>query len=639
MIVVTTENLVRSHGAKAVLDGVNVSIHQGERIGVVGRNGAGKSTLARLLAGLDEPDDGKVVPRAGLVVRYLEQTPRLDGDELAIDHVLGGLDAWNAAMAAHHEASAAIERGGADLDAALLAQANAAAAVEELGGWDMRHAAEGMLSQIGIERVDRAVGTMSGGEKRRVALARLLLAQPDLAILDEPTNHLDADTIDWLEEWLIDRFRGALVLVTHDRYLLDRVATRTWEVDRGVVHSFVGGWGEYLEARAIRDAQAEREQANRANFLRRELEWLARRPKARTTKQRARIERVEAVRDQAVHKAQRDAELSLTGSRLGHTVLEAEHVDVAIGGRTLVKDMTLRLSKGERLGLVGPNGSGKTTLLRTLCGELEPARGKVTCGKNTKIAYLDQMRSSLDDEDTIYDSIAEGRNQIRVGEQSLDVRDYIERFLFSPHEQRKKIGTLSGGERARVALARILRDATNLVVLDEPTNDLDVATLAVLEEALLSFSGTSIIVTHDRWLLDRVATSVLSIEHGELARDEGGYVEHAAGRARRDAERSAAQAQAAAPAKATKAAAPADAKKAQAQRRQLERELESVMSEMERVDAEVKALEESTSAASFYDQELSAQQKVFSAMESLRRKQEELSARWESVEAGLADLG
>src|SRR5688572_13366020 len=454
LTILTANGIRRGFGDRDVLHDATLALASGERVGLVGKNGSGKTTLARILAGDDEPDAGQVVRRAGLRVGYLSQAPALPAGVRVVDAVLGGLPQWCAAIDRHAEISAAIERGDGDVATLLGEQATAGAEVERLGGWTLRHEAAGVLDHLGMRDLDAIVDALSGGEQRRVALARILVSQPELAILDEPTNHLDADAIEWLEHWLQERFRGALVLVTHDRYLLDRVVQRTVEVEGGTVHDYEGGWGRYLEAKAEREAHEERTEANRRNYLRRELEWLRRSPKARTTKQKARIDRIEAVAERTVARPEKIASIAVGHVRAGDVILEADTVAVDVGGRRLVDDFTLQLRRGERIGIVGPNGCGKTSLLRVLIGVDPPSAGKVRQGVNTRIAMLDQLRSGLRDEDTVFDSVADGRTRIGVGDESLEVRAYLERFLFTSHEQRKRVATLSGGERARVALDR-----------------------------------------------------------------------------------------------------------------------------------------------------------------------------------------
>lgn len=523
MPVLSAQNLSKHYGERTLLESASLTIEAGQRVGVVGHNGSGKSTLARILAGLDEPDDGQVVRARGVRLQYLAQDPDLPAEATAIEVVLSGLEAWTQAVRRHAELSAAIgapDGLDAGVDAAsmrrlLQEQAEVAAEVERLGGWRNEHRAQAMLGHLGVTDGDQPIGAMSGGERRRVALARLLCAQPDIAILDEPTNHLDIDTIEWLEDHLRETYVGAVVLITHDRYLLDRVVTRTFEVDGGEVHSYEGGWARYLAAKAERQAHAARVAANRRNILRKELEWMRRQPKARTTKSKARTERVQTLIDSGDGPRDRTVSFLMQSQRSGNTVLDIDELSVDIAGRRLLSDLTLSLGKRERVGIVGPNGCGKTTLLRVLLGELEPAGGSVRLGKNTRIAYLDQSRSGLDDSATVFDSVAEGRSHIRLGDKDVSVHGYLERFMFPPLAQKQKIATLSGGERARVALASLLAERSNLVILDEPTNDLDVATLSALEDTLESFAGSVLCVTHDRYFLDRVATSILAFEPPE----------------------------------------------------------------------------------------------------------------------------
>jgi len=373
--------------------------------------------------------------------------------------------------------------------------------------------------------VDTLVSQLSGGEQRRVALARLLIARPDFAILDEPTNHLDADTIEWLEQYLIDEYQGALLLITHDRYLLDRVATRTIEIADGELYIFEGGYGRYLEQKALREDHAARAEQNRQNFLRRELDWLRRQPKARTTKQAARVERAQTALTTAKPHQEKTARLALDVTRAGKTVLELKSLSVGIAGRKLCEPLDWSLVAGERVGIVGPNGVGKTTFVRTLLGQQPPFAGEIVLGKNTKVAYLDQQRTSLDDSGTVFENVVGDQSRIEFSGQQIDPFSYLERFGFTREQFQQPVSSLSGGERARVALARLLRQSANLLVLDEPTNDLDVPTLGALESMLVDCGATVLIVTHDRWLLDRVATSLMvwSAESGRATVVAGNF--------------------------------------------------------------------------------------------------------------------
>ena len=439
----------------------------------------------------------------------LEQVPHLDETLTAEQTVAEGLQAWSDAVRRHQTVSDDLSAGRGDLDTLVQAQMTAADDVERLGGWDQRHKVRSLLELLGVRLATAHVGQMSGGEQRRVALARLLIARPDLAILDEPTNHLDADTIEWLESYLVDEYRGALVLITHDRYLLDHVAQRTAELAGGEVYIFDGGYGRFLEQKAQREEQATRTEQNRQNFLRRELEWLRRQPKARTTKQAARVDRAEAALAAPKPRSEKTAQLSLEVTRVGKTLLELHEFSVKIGERVLCRPLDWTLLAGERVGIVGPNGAGKTTFLRTLLGSLAPHTGTASFGKNTKVAYLDQQRTSLDETASVFENVVGDQSRIVVGGQTIEPYSYLERFGFDRAQMSQPVASLSGGERARVALARLLRQSANLLVLDEPTNDLDVPTLGALESMLVDSGACVLIVTHDRWLLDRVATSLL----------------------------------------------------------------------------------------------------------------------------------
>ncbi|KYG08762.1 ABC transporter, partial [Sorangium cellulosum] len=538
MPVLTAHDLHKAFGPQTILDGVSVTIRTGERVGLVGLNGSGKSTLARILAGVEPPDGGTISRRRGAEIGVLSQDPVFEPSDTARDVVLAGLSAWHAAKARHDEVSRALAAGSGDAEALLAEQTEAAADVERLGGWDMMHRVDAIIGHVGVTRPDAPMSVLSGGDRRRVALARLLVSRPALAVLDEPSNHLDVETVEWLERYLVEEHPGALLLITHDRYLLDRVVERTLEIDKGKVYSYDGGYEEYLEQKAERLALEARTESNRQNFLRTELEWLRRQPKARTGKQKARIQRAETTKAAPPPKAERTAQLSVESVRTGKTILELKKLGLAVDGKWLVRGLDFSLTKGERVGIVGRNGTGKTTMLRAILGQLEAGadgaapsdaggptmEGEVVLGKNTSVAYFDQHRSGLDLDKSIFENIAGSHTRVEVGGRSMDVRSYLERFLFDPNKARQPVGSLSGGERARVALAKMLTQSVNVIILDEPTNDLDVMTLAALEGMLIELDGSALVVTHDRWFLNRVATSILAFEGGgRVVRYAGNY--------------------------------------------------------------------------------------------------------------------
>jgi ATP-binding cassette subfamily F protein uup len=626
--VLTANDLSRSYGARSVLGGVSFTLEEGERVGLVGPNGAGKSTLGRILAGVEEADSGSVVTRRGLRVGYLPQEPRFEGEPTAREAVLSGLTAWTAAKARYDEASAALAQG-RDVDRWLAVQTEAAAEIERLGGYDRAHQAEAVLDRLGIHDHDRRITTMSGGERRRVDLARLLVARPELAILDEPTNHLDVDTIEWLEKHLVDEQPGALLLITHDRFFLDRVVTRTAELDRGALRLYEGGYEAYLEAKAERESHEARAEQNRQNLIRRELDWLRRSAPARTTKQKARIDRAHAVIAKDAPRAARGAVLEVDTVRSGKTVLDLEDLRLEVAGRVLVDGLTLTVQPGERIGIVGPNGSGKTTLLRTLLGELTPAGGRVVVGQNARITYLGQRREGLDEDKTVLDNVAGGLGRVTLGERTMDVRAYLERFLFDGEQQRQPVRSLSGGEKARVLLAKLLLQPTNLFVLDEPTNDLDVTTLAALEELLVEMQGTALVVTHDRWFLDRVATAVLAFEgNGRVVRYAGGYTLYKELRGEPSVERS----EPVKSAPPTPKAPPASKKRALTYAERLE--LEGILDRIGEAEAKVSELETRLSEPTVYQANGGADAAALvGELDVAKKALEALMNRWEELEA------
>ena len=524
------KGLGKAFGEAVLFANVDVSVHQGERVGIVGNNGSGKSTFARIVAGLEPADEGEIAFRKGVRCRYLEQEPQFDETQTGRAVVLEGLGAWVAATDKHRALSEQIALQEAGWQALLEEQQLAEVEVEHLGGWEQGHKVESILERLGLSDIDRVVGQMSGGERRRVALAQLLVEEPELAILDEPTNHLDPQTIDWLETYLDRQYPGALMIITHDRYVLDRVAKRTLEIEGGQVHQYAGGWQRYLREKSERAALAARTESNRKNLLRTELDWLSRSPKARSTKQKARAQRAEELRDRpSALIDDRNAQLQIQSARLGSTVLEARDLRlVAPDGKPLIDKWTFILSQGQRVGIIGSNGSGKTTLLRALMGEFQPAGGRVRVGSTVSFAYFDQGRTGLVDDATIQQNVAGDTEKIQFAGRTMDIRSYLQRFLFARKRLNDKVGVLSGGERARVALAKMLLVPANVLVLDEPTNDLDVATLGSLEAMIVEANTTALMVSHDRYFLDKVANTILSFENDrqivEYAGDYSAFV-------------------------------------------------------------------------------------------------------------------
>ncbi|MEW6490007.1 MAG: ABC-F family ATP-binding cassette domain-containing protein [Thermodesulfobacteriota bacterium] len=529
MNVLDVADLCKAYGSTTVLGGVTFALGEREKVGLVGRNGCGKSTLFRILAGYEPPDAGRITTRRGATLAHLPQVPAL-APEATVRQVLEAhLGEAREKLARHRSASQALAQASGPEAARLLAEQEALHGwLDQHGAWALDHRVEAMCSRFALHDPEARVGTLSGGWTQRVALAGILLCAPDVLLLDEPTNQLDAETVEWLEEHL-QTYPGAVLLVTHDRYFLDRVVSRMFELEGGRLTPYEGGYSAYLEQKAERLAREDEAQARLLNLLRREEAWLARGAKARTTKQKARIGRVEDLQARQAPAAKRELALALAPDerlRLGGTILEAEGLAVEAVGQVLVRGLDLRLRAGERVGILGPNGCGKTTLVRALLGEVAPAAGRVTLGRNTRIGYLDQARSGLDDAETVAGSIGDGEwvSLPGAGERRRHKSAYLEDFLFSRADHRRPVSTLSGGERARLLLARLLLVGANVLVLDEPTNDLDIPTLQVLDEALASFPGCVLLVTHDRYFLDRVATGILHFEgDGRVVFYEGNY--------------------------------------------------------------------------------------------------------------------
>lgn len=633
MPVLDASQLQKFVADRTLFSDVTFTIRRGEKLGLVGHNGSGKSTLGRVLAGIEESDAGRISRRRAATFDYLEQEPKLTPGKTIREVVLESLREWNATRLRFDELTEmlAITTDPEELGRLAGQQAEVGERLEHQGGWERKHEAEATIGHLGLRDPDRLVETLSGGESRRVALARILVAAPDLAILDEPTNHLDIETIEWLEEYLRDRFEGALLLISHDRGVLDEVTTRTLEIHDGSVHSYDGGYALYLLAKADREAQADRVERNRQNFLRREVDWLRRSPKARGTKQKARISRAEDALGRSAPKQEQKADLRLRAERQGKTVLDIKDLVIERDGQRLIVGLDLALRPGERVGIVGPNGSGKTSLLLALLGELVPTAGKITAGSNTKIGYLDQARADLDDRETVREAAVGEATEISIGDERLTVGNYLERFLFGRRDQRLRVGELSGGERARVCLARLLAKRSNLLLLDEPTNDLDVATLGAFESMLIDFGGSAMIVSHDRWLLDRVATSILSFEaDGRVEFHVGNYSDYRARQPR--APRPNESSKSDSPKAATNRSRldPARPKQLSSGER---RELDMLPDEVEKAEADVRRLHEALADPDLYRGDGSRAEQLRVELEKAESDVIRLGDRWESLES------
>src|SRR3954447_22330749 len=509
----SASELVVRFGNQAVLDRATATILEGERVGLVGRNGSGKSTFLQIAAGVARPDAGEFNQRRDLVVGYMPQMFELDEKATVHANIFSGAQRVLDLIAEYEMAPAEGARSGILLDQ-----------ISHFEGWNLEHRAGSLITNLHAPDPERIVKTLSGGEKRRVALCRALLARPDFLILDEPTNHLDTGSIEWLEEFLA-RYAGTCLFVTHDRYFLDRVATRIVELSRGQFISYDGNYTDYLLERVRRQAVEQMQEHKRQKFLKRELQWVRKVPRARRTKSVDRVERYFEMAAQEGPEAELDVELIIpTPPKLANRIIELRDVSVELGGRTLFQHVNLNLAAGERLGVVGRNGLGKTSLLKVILQELPAASGAVEIGARTQINYVDQNRLLLDDEKTVWQEVGTGGEHVTLGDQSITLRAYLRRFLFSEERINTKISQLSGGERSRVLLAKILRRGGNVLMFDEPTNDLDLGTLRLLEEALVAFGGCVIVVSHDRYFLNRVCNSILAFEgEGRVVYYVGNY--------------------------------------------------------------------------------------------------------------------
>ncbi len=516
-----------------ILKDISLSFFPGAKIGVLGTNGSGKSTLLKIMAGVDKEFEGEAVPMDGLNIGYLPQEPQLDAEQSVRECVETGMEAVIRARTRLEEIYAEYGEEDADFDALADEQAKMEAIIGS-AGTDSEHQLEIAADALRLPPWDARIAVLSGGEKRRVALCRLLLSKPDMLLLDEPTNHLDAESVDWLEQFLL-RYPGTVVAITHDRYFLDNAAEWILELDRGAGIPYKGNYSSWLEQKQERLAQEQKGEESRAKALRKELEWSRQNPKARQAKSKARLTRFEELSDFEYQKRNETNEIFIpVADRLGNEVIEFVNVSKAFGDRVLIDNLSFKVPAGAIVGIIGPNGAGKSTLFRMIAGQQQPDTGEVKIGSTVKMAFVDQHRDDLANEKTVWEDVSGGLDILNVGKFQMASRAYCGRFNFNGADQQKRVGTLSGGERGRLHLAKTLIAGGNVLMLDEPSNDLDVETLRAMEEALLEFAGSIMVISHDRWFLDRIATHILACEgDSQWTFFDGNYQEYEADKKRR----------------------------------------------------------------------------------------------------------
>ncbi|HEV8530288.1 MAG TPA: energy-dependent translational throttle protein EttA [Methylomirabilota bacterium] len=521
---------------REILKGIWLSFYPGAKIGVLGANGAGKSTLLRIMAGVDQDFLGEAKPADGVRIGHLPQEPRLDPDKDVRGNVEEGVAEVRGLLTRFDEINARLAEpmDPAEMEKLLEDQARVQDAIEAVGGWDLDRTVEIAMDALRCPPGEAEVATLSGGEVRRVALCRLLLSRPDMLLLDEPTNHLDAESVAWLERFLKD-YPGTVVAITHDRYFLDNVAGWILELDRGAGIPWEGNYSSWLDQKKQRLAQEEKQESARQRTLEHELEWVRMSPRARQAKSKARLQAYETLLAEGGKERDGAAEIVIPpGPRLGDVVVQAEHLSKGYGDRLLIDDLTFSLPRGGIVGIIGANGAGKTTLFRMITGQEKPDKGSLRVGETVRLAHVDQSRDTLDPRKNVWEEISGGAEQLTLGTRQMASRAYVASFNFKGSDQQKKVGDLSGGERNRLHMAKLLQAGGNLLLLDEPTNDLDVDTLRALEDALLAFAGCAVVISHDRWFLDRIATHMLAFEgdsHAEWF--EGNYQDYEADRKKR----------------------------------------------------------------------------------------------------------
>ena len=523
-------------GGKELFKGITLSFLPGAKIGVLGVNGAGKSTLLKIMAGVDKDFNGEAWAADGVKVGYLEQEPQLDPNKNVMENVMDGVGQTRALLQEFEEVSAKFAEPMSDeeMNTLIEKQAELQEKIDACNGWDLERTIQIAMDALRCPPAEADVTKLSGGEKRRVALCRLLLQKPDLLLLDEPTNHLDAESVAWLEQYLKD-YKGTVVMVTHDRYFLDNVTGWILELDRGQGIPYEGNYSSWLEQKQKRLEQEAREESARQKILANELEWIQKNPKARQAKSKARINAYDELLSQATKDKITHAYINIPMTeRLGDLVIEANHISKAFGDRVLIDDLSFKIPKGAIVGIIGPNGAGKTTLFKMITGAEKPDKGEIRIGETVDLGYVDQTRDELSPAKTVWEEISDGLDIIELGKKQMPSRAYVGQFNFKGSDQQKKVGQLSGGERNRVHLAKMLKKGANVILLDEPTNDLDVDTLRSLEEGIMNYPGCVLVTSHDRWFLDRLATHILAYEdEGHVEWFEGNFEEYEKDKIRR----------------------------------------------------------------------------------------------------------
>jgi ATP-binding cassette subfamily F protein uup len=617
-------------GHRPLLDAVELELHKGERVCLVGRNGEGKSSLLRVINGEYAADDGKVWLRPGMRIASLAQEVALDSAESVFDIVAGGLPEQGRLIADYHHAVAQLEK--SREPAALQRLADLQQALEAADGWQLEQRVETVLSRLGLDG-DASFQVLSGGWRRRVMLARALVCEPDILLLDEPTNHLDIEAITWLENFMAE-FPGALLFITHDRAFVRRLATRIIELDRGLLTSWPGSYDDYLRRKAGQLESEARQDALFDKKLSQEEKWIRQGIKARRTRNEGRVRALKDLREQRRQRRELAGKVGLNldlGEQSGRLVFEAEHVTVSFSGKVILQDFSTTILRGDRVGIIGPNGAGKSTLIRTLLGKQKPDSGRVRCGTRQQVAYFDQQRARLDPNKAVMDSVGEGSRYVKVNGRDRHVAGYLRDFLFPPERLQSPVSTLSGGERNRLLLACLFARPANLLVMDEPTNDLDVETLELLEELLMDYDGTLLLVSHDRAFLDNVVTSTLVFEgDGLIGEYVGGYSDWLRQRETKYAPTAKA---------ATPAARPVTEKivttgKPKKLSYKDQRELEALPARIEALETEQAELQEAINVSGFYQQEGDAVEATLARLESVGNELETCYGRWETLEAG-----